>query len=614
MRERCRACETLQPIDYRPGDACAHCGVVVEPETICAGCAARTIAGRFCRRCGAELVDAPDFGAARMLRAAGVDGFSLRARLAALDPEQRRTLASRFDAERVVVARVVDERAELADRLDRPLGVYTLEDELLIAIPLGDARLATLRASDSTDLAQIFAGSPVPTHRAWAATALALDGVADPAVLAAVALPEDLAACARALHPSLRCWTDPAFRRRAAELAVPLEGHPRWGPYAALALQLATRAAPAAAALSPGLASSTTLLAVRCGLALGDETAVRRGLDLIALRLEALRWLAARAHPDALELAGDDLGAVLPALPAPVPRALVAPLLARLHTVEIKQREQIVWKLGGVLEPFELDQVIGLAAAHRDGRMINALLRATPPFDAEPILRSVVDDDLFDLAWALDACIDAARTGRAGDLGALLDRARGDTRIGVMRMCDALAEAPRELLDRGIRIALGPSSPRTRVAAAVWLDHEKRKRTGWPDLVTFGREDATRIFGSVVAALATVRDTFADRASMREVCFYDWLAAVLRTTQADLAAELDPEVLRDYLASLVQVVGDRDLWAILRSYAAQSVWTLATSERGRAQRAWIVEMLAAGRSDDTDIDYWFQRTLNDLSS
>src|SRR5260370_27316641 len=84
----CEACSQTQPIDWKAGDLCVHCGHAVRNEVRCFWCAKWTPVAKFCRRCGAAVVERALYGAARMLKDAGTDKFTVPKMLAELDPDQ----------------------------------------------------------------------------------------------------------------------------------------------------------------------------------------------------------------------------------------------------------------------------------------------------------------------------------------------------------------------------------------------------------------------------------------------------------------------------------------------------------------------------------------------
>src|SRR3990167_7590457 len=96
-RLRCEAGGAAQPAERRATDACVACGGAVRAEARCPWCLAFGPRVRFCRDCGAELPPAEHFGAARMLKAGGVDRFAIAERLRAMPPDYVADLDRRFD-------------------------------------------------------------------------------------------------------------------------------------------------------------------------------------------------------------------------------------------------------------------------------------------------------------------------------------------------------------------------------------------------------------------------------------------------------------------------------------------------------------------------------------
>ena len=77
MRAVCEKCGAAQPPDWKAGDLCGACGAAVRRDVRCFWCAKGTPFAKFCRSCGAELVDERLFSAARMLKDAGTDRFTV---------------------------------------------------------------------------------------------------------------------------------------------------------------------------------------------------------------------------------------------------------------------------------------------------------------------------------------------------------------------------------------------------------------------------------------------------------------------------------------------------------------------------------------------------------
>jgi hypothetical protein len=88
MRAICELCGKPQPPDWMAGDLCVSCGNAVRREVRCFWCVKWVPAGKFCRACGAVVVEEPLFGAARMLKDAGSDRFTIPKQLLEFPPDQ----------------------------------------------------------------------------------------------------------------------------------------------------------------------------------------------------------------------------------------------------------------------------------------------------------------------------------------------------------------------------------------------------------------------------------------------------------------------------------------------------------------------------------------------
>src|SRR5580658_3555380 len=108
MRAVCEACARPQPPDWKPGDLCVHCGQAVRPDVRCFWCARTGPAAKYCRHCGAAVVDHAQYGAARMLKDAGADRFSIPKMLVEFDPDQIENFTRIYQRQAAVAACHVD--------------------------------------------------------------------------------------------------------------------------------------------------------------------------------------------------------------------------------------------------------------------------------------------------------------------------------------------------------------------------------------------------------------------------------------------------------------------------------------------------------------------------
>lgn len=179
----CASCARPQPVDWKPGDVCVHCGAVARPESRCPWCT-RLGPGRFCRHCGCEQVAPADYGVARMLFAAGVDQLSLGERLRKLDPAQRDVFASRFASQRACVAARVEEARACEQCLVTKGVAAVLEEALVSALPVPE-RTSWLQPGNGVlpSFAELFATSSLVELQELAALAHLRSGAVDEAAL-----------------------------------------------------------------------------------------------------------------------------------------------------------------------------------------------------------------------------------------------------------------------------------------------------------------------------------------------------------------------------------------------------------------------------------------------
>lgn len=145
MRAACEYCGQPQPGGWQSGDLCVHCGQAVRRDVRCFWCVKWTpSSGRFCRHCAAGVVEARLFGAARMLKEAGVDRFGVPKMLAELDPDQIANFTNIYQRHASVLTRHVDHLGFLESFLQHKNWSDSLEEELIPQLPWPDERLRAL--------------------------------------------------------------------------------------------------------------------------------------------------------------------------------------------------------------------------------------------------------------------------------------------------------------------------------------------------------------------------------------------------------------------------------------------------------------------------------------
>ena len=182
LRFICSQCATVQARGVST-DYCSACGVRVRDEARCVWCARWVPVGKFCRECGCVQVDSAHYGAARMLKALGVDQLSLALRLGAMDPEQLETYSRLYMRHLNAVSKRSEEAGVCQSFLVNQEFDLALEEELNPRIPFDDANLSLLDGGpqgpftpELKTLHVIAVQSPIPNNRLLATLALIRTG------------------------------------------------------------------------------------------------------------------------------------------------------------------------------------------------------------------------------------------------------------------------------------------------------------------------------------------------------------------------------------------------------------------------------------------------------
>lgn len=171
MSISCQHCSGHQPLDWRAGDVCVHCGKAVRSDQRCYWCVTWTPSGGFCRSCGAAVVERRLFGAARMLKDGGVDRFSIPKMLKEMDADYLENLDRIYQRQVSVIARHVDDTAFLEGFLFEKHWSADVEDELIRQLPWPPEmleRMSVFPARPESPLQRaraIAETSPVPLAR-----------------------------------------------------------------------------------------------------------------------------------------------------------------------------------------------------------------------------------------------------------------------------------------------------------------------------------------------------------------------------------------------------------------------------------------------------------------
>ncbi len=444
-RAICERCGARQPVDWASGDLCVACGAAVRHEVRCAWCAEWVPGGRFCRSCGCEVVSETLYGAARMLKNAGVDRFSIVARLRELDPEQVQNLSRIYESQLVVVLRRIEEARFCETFLLQKTHALRLEEELVPLLPMEKEQLTALASGPAGPfqdrpelLPEIARESPIQLTRALAAVALLRNGCTERKHLIAAcdALQSKDQALALEAALALGNWRvrglDRHFlyglpyeggvgldARRLRDVACAVDPGSALAPWASAAFTLASFSdgvLPARCeeedekagqwesfrnSLRDGLASTDPDLRFTCALALGamEPIAVELDSEDGARRAAAVHFLARHKSPAIarfLEGGPDETRReVLEDLWPPLPDKLIEPVLHAAEEGDSRMRRQAARLLQSGLTPETVSRLIRIARAAGDSEVFDILLDAGSLPDRDSVFRSVVEAGLF---------------------------------------------------------------------------------------------------------------------------------------------------------------------------------------------------------------------------
>ena len=618
MRATCEACGELQPPDWKPGEQCVHCGRAVRRDVRCFWCAKRTPLAKFCRGCGAAVVEETLYGAARMLKDAGTDRFTIPKMLRELEPDQIENFSRIYQRHAVAVARHVDEVRFLERFLFQKTFSAALEDDLVPQLPWADEALARLSApplppgDDRATVRTIGESSPFPVSRQLAALARvrlddwkALDeahsilGSGDAALRAEAALAVS----------GWRVRSAYGRFRREERLVEELERSTFRLP-AAVRLGLIGRGDPDL--LREALASPDRETAFAAALALGDVDRLRAALggddlEKIAagqklIELGVIQVVEEPIRKSPIEVQRE-LVESLVRRKEPAPE-MAGTLLEIVETTGDKTlRERAARVLCRRLDPA---MALRIARAAKGERYIfQSLLSedaALPPETVSELGAFLVENAFFTMSqYGLK---------EAGERGALPDafvparfgRADGKTRQELLRLAEAqLGARQDEGLHRFVmNVVFGPYDAETR-AAAWWCLSRGYRHGGDPrgeGPLRLAVAPLTRFFGSPEAFAPKLAAVLRDPATLKEVGLYEFLAHLLGSAEPVLATH-------DLVRALLEAVKG-DYWAYLVDAMIDFLGLAGEDPR------WRDEVIAGLEALGKKGNYHWERTLRRL--
>jgi hypothetical protein len=575
MRAVCEKCGAAQPPDWKAGDLCGTCGAAVRRDVRCFWCAKGTPFAKFCRSCGAELVDERLYGAARMLKDAGTDRFTVPKMLRELDPDQLENFTRIYQRHAAAVARQVDDLRFLERFLFHRHWSAALEDELIPQLPFSEQNLKALT------LAPLPAGDDLATVKAiQEATTLGRTRLL--ASLARVRLDDW-----DALKEARKAWHDQELCPEAALVLtgwrLDAAGHSFWddnlqgwleasGHRLEAGVRLGLRGKGDPELLKEALESPDAEISFTAALALGDAERLSAALGGDELqkaaagrRLAALGAMAplARALSEgSLEVQHEILDGLIrqkravPELRTTLFRIVDTTRFEDAASVEKRifvEGDRVRWEI--LMKSLRLltrecppEDALRIARAGRGEREIFRCLlvdeAALPPDAVGAVLGHMVEIGKFSHdQWGLDA---ALKRGAVPDDFVLrkFPAASDPMRRDLVRLAEKqLEKAELEPLHRFVMNAVfGPHPAETR-AAAWWALHRVYRRDDHRGEGPFRLEEASlrRFFGSTREFLLRATDVLRDDATLKEVGLYEFLARLFKEADPGLLPALVAE-------------------------------------------------------------------------
>jgi len=561
MRALCEGCGKPQPPDWKAGDLCSHCRKSVRHDVRCYWCAKWTPAAKFCRSCGAAVVEEKLYGAARMLKEAGTDRFTIPKQLKEFDPDQVENFSRIYQRHAVAVARHVDELHFLERFLHNKTFSTALEEQLVPQLPWPEetlARMSTPTRPPGDDLATLQAiqeTTPFPTTKALA-TLVRLtkrDGdvykdacsvlyTDDPAL-------KDEAVLALTSWRIASTWGRP--RNAEKELIETLQKSPHT---LEAAVRLGHMGRGKEDLLKEALTSPDPETAFCAALVLGDVDrlqAALKGDDLqksvAGSKLISLGVIkpVIQEIPKSTKEIQQDLVESLLRRKEPAPEAADALIEIVEKTDDDTLRERASRLLCRALKP---NWVLRIArAAKKDHHIYQNLLQAPdlPPEATVELADFLLAEGRFTLnQYGMDKLADnpalppsyvATRFGRADN----------KTKIEMLRFAERQLEKRKHdgLHQFVMKVAFGPHPHEVR-AAAWWTLHRWYRSGGeyrgeGPFKLT--KEQLDWFFGSVSAFMPNLTAVLRSHDTLKEVGYYEMIANVLKTADAEAIEEMQAE-------------------------------------------------------------------------
>ena len=627
MRAQCEGCGKPQPPDWKAGDLCSHCGKAVRHDVRCYWCAKWVPAAKFCRSCGAAIVEERLYGAARMLKDAGTDRFTIPRQLQEFDPDQVENFSRIYQRHAIAVARHVDEVRFLEKFLHQKHWSAELEDHLIAQLPWNEQTLALMSAPahpPGDDLASVKAiqeKTPFDLTRSLARLVrLRLhDGAAykeacstfhagDPAVRAEAAL----------ILTGWRIWA--TFGRVRDQERQIVEELKKSAFKLEAAVRLALLGIENRDLLRDALASPDPELAFPAAVALGEVDRLQAALQgdelqkIVAgnklISLGIIKPVVQTVEKSPLEVQQELVESLL-RRKEPAPEAAETLMGIVETTGDNTLRERAARILCRDVRP---EWVLRIARAAKGDRHIYQSLLQAPTLASDSALE--LGDFLIEhkaFKSGMYGLSGLAENGRMPDtfVPTRFARADDETRGEMLRFSEKqLEERGSEELHRFVLNVVFGSYPAKIRAGAWWVLHRWYRSKGeYRGEGPFKLEKGVLagFFGSVGAFLPKLAAVLRDHDTMKEVGYYEMMAHVLKSADDATVAAIQAEesAANDLVLALIDA-SRGDYWP----QTLEAIITLLSRVAGHPR--WRAQALEALRSLGKKGNYYYDKALRRL--
>ena len=626
MRALCEGCGKPQAPGWKAGDLCSFCGKAVRRDIRCYWCAKWVPAAKFCRSCGAVVVDERLYGAARMLKDAGTDRFTIPKQLQDFDPDQIENFSRIYQRHAIAVARHVDEVRFLERFLRHKHWSGELEDQLIPQLPWNEetlARMSVPRAPEGDDLATVKAiqeSTPFVGTRELASLArLRLEDWSSYPDAASAVYSGDAGVRAEAslAVTGWRVWHGYGSPRDRDQAVFNELQKSTFKIEAAVRLGLMGRRDPDL--LREGLASSDPETSFAAALVLGEVGRLQAALSgdplerIVAgrklIELGVIQPVVQVVEKSPLEVQQDLVESLL-RRNQPAPEAADTLMEIVEKTDDKTLRERAARLLCRDVRP---QWILRIARAAKDDRHIYQSLLQAPALDAEGALALgdfLIQKGFFRMSqYGLS---DLAEKGRMPEsfVPSRFARAPEETQEELLRFAEVRQAHhwSEELHVFLLGVVFGPHPAKIR-AAAWWVLHRGYRHRGehrGEGPFKLEKNVIERFFGSVGAFLPKLSAVLGDPATLKEVGYYEMMANVLNSADDETVLLIQEEGAADDLVSSLMRAMQEDYWPNTLEAMVRLLSRIAAHPR------WRVPALGAIRALDKKGNYHYDQAIRRL--